>query len=396
MQTIHQLFNTPGTISLGYNTLEFDDEFLRFSFYRNLLTPYTHQYANHCCRIDIYPMTLMYFLYKPEVITWPTTAEGITSLKLEKINDANHFADGQAHDALTDIEATLGLCKRLASEKEMWEYVSGYFNKKTDSERFLQCDNVLAHHRQALLVQGKFGAKNQFQAPCLHLGDHHHYRNQSVWLRLDDEKLQQTTPESVGETPWVINKKMAEPPFILPMKDRFTQALSSERQATAQNNLQWCQQHPDIFQAIVDYYLNYQHPLHNHVDCSAALYINEFWSNQDTALIRQFHQADWDNKAHILSQLSQPALQTLAARIIAKHDKQLLNNEQQLEYKKYLESIIKPHNPPHDFRGEVHITPDKVRSECKRLKEQHELDKQQHQLLQEIEEYIDNLSSIPL
>src|SRR3990167_7228256 len=35
-QKIHALLNTPGTISVGYNSLGFDDEFLRFSFYRNL------------------------------------------------------------------------------------------------------------------------------------------------------------------------------------------------------------------------------------------------------------------------------------------------------------------------------------------------------------------------
>src|SRR5690349_21435830 len=46
IKKIHYLFNTPGTISLGYNTLNFDDEFLRFSFHRNLLSPYTHQWAN--------------------------------------------------------------------------------------------------------------------------------------------------------------------------------------------------------------------------------------------------------------------------------------------------------------------------------------------------------------
>ncbi len=53
IKQIHQWLNTPGTISLGYNTLGFDDEFLRFSFYRNLLKPYTHQYANQCYRMDI-------------------------------------------------------------------------------------------------------------------------------------------------------------------------------------------------------------------------------------------------------------------------------------------------------------------------------------------------------
>ena len=40
-EQIHQLMNQAGTISLGYNTLGFDDEFLRFSFHRNLMPPYT-------------------------------------------------------------------------------------------------------------------------------------------------------------------------------------------------------------------------------------------------------------------------------------------------------------------------------------------------------------------
>ena len=80
IQRIHTLFNTPGTISIGYNTLGFDDEFLRFSFYRNLLTPYTHQYANHCSRADLYPVTALYCLFHPEILIWPTQ-NGRISLK---------------------------------------------------------------------------------------------------------------------------------------------------------------------------------------------------------------------------------------------------------------------------------------------------------------------------
>jgi len=72
IKKIHQLLNQPGTISIGYNSLGFDDEFLRFSFYRNLLPPYTHQYANECSRADLYPMAILYFLYQPNVLNWPT------------------------------------------------------------------------------------------------------------------------------------------------------------------------------------------------------------------------------------------------------------------------------------------------------------------------------------
>jgi exodeoxyribonuclease-1 len=52
VRQIHELLNKSGTISFGYNTLGFDDDILRFSFHRNLLPPYTHQYKNGCYRMD--------------------------------------------------------------------------------------------------------------------------------------------------------------------------------------------------------------------------------------------------------------------------------------------------------------------------------------------------------
>ncbi|RPJ81920.1 MAG: exodeoxyribonuclease I, partial [Deltaproteobacteria bacterium] len=69
---IHRLINEPGTISLGYNTLRFDDEFLRFTFHRNLLPPYTHQYNQGCRRMDLFPITVMFKLYREKVLSWPS------------------------------------------------------------------------------------------------------------------------------------------------------------------------------------------------------------------------------------------------------------------------------------------------------------------------------------
>ena len=60
---IHKLMNEPETINLGYNSIEFDEEILRFSFYRNLFDPYTHQYNNFCKRMDILPITVMYICH---------------------------------------------------------------------------------------------------------------------------------------------------------------------------------------------------------------------------------------------------------------------------------------------------------------------------------------------
>ena len=112
IRKIHHLINQRNTISLGYNSLGFDDEFLRFAFHRNLLPPYTHQFKNGCRRMDLLPIAVMFWLYKREVITWPQLNTK-PSLKLEHINEVNQLASGPSHEATVDVEATLGLARRF-------------------------------------------------------------------------------------------------------------------------------------------------------------------------------------------------------------------------------------------------------------------------------------------
>ncbi|UCD77875.1 MAG: exodeoxyribonuclease I, partial [Desulfobacterales bacterium] len=103
---IHALMNEPETVSIGYNTLGFDDEFLRFSFHRNLLTPYTHQYRNGCRRMDLFPIAIVYWLYQRQVLNWPVI-NGKPSLKLEHLGAENRMVNGQSHEALVDVETTV-------------------------------------------------------------------------------------------------------------------------------------------------------------------------------------------------------------------------------------------------------------------------------------------------
>ena len=94
VEQIHALMNQPNTISIGYNTLGIDDEFLRFAFYRNLLTPYTHQYANGCARFDVFPIAVFYFLFENQALSWPQI-DGKSTLKLEHIVTENDWFQGR-------------------------------------------------------------------------------------------------------------------------------------------------------------------------------------------------------------------------------------------------------------------------------------------------------------
>ena len=172
-EQIHRLMNQPGTTSIGYNTMGFDDEFMRFSFHRNLLPPYTHQYKNGCSRMDLFPIAVIYQLYKKDVLTWPEI-DGKLSLKLEHLNSANRLASGQAHDAMVDVAATVELARRFNKEEKMWRYLEGYFNKETDAHRLeelpIALKSAAGDHCKGLMVSGEYGPGQNYQIPIISIG----------------------------------------------------------------------------------------------------------------------------------------------------------------------------------------------------------------------------------
>ena len=393
MLQIHALLNTPGTISLGYNTLGFDDEFLRFSFYRNLLTPYTHQFANQCGRMDLYPIAVMYYLYKNEVLQWPLVDDK-PSLKLEHINAANHLIEGRSHHAMVDVEVTLALARRFFQAREMWDYVVSYFSKNIDQQRAEQLPFELKQagtpHYEGLMLLGKFGKTDLYQAPVLYLGNSLPYKNQSLWLRLDTPALRTTTVDTITDNTWVIRKKWGEPGLILPQKDRFLTHLSPERKAEAEANKAWLKANPELFQQIMQYYRSYTYPAVPHIDVEASLYVNSFWSEAENAFCRRFHQAKPDDKTAMTNTIQNPTLKQLAIRLLGRNYPELLSAEQQTVFTEYLERLDTTDEARAiiDLKGEKRLSPRAALADIALLRKETPLDVEQQQLLDELEHYL--------
>ncbi len=53
---IHAELAHPGTCGVGYNSIRFDDEFTRYTLYRNFYDPYAREWQNGCSRWDIIDM----------------------------------------------------------------------------------------------------------------------------------------------------------------------------------------------------------------------------------------------------------------------------------------------------------------------------------------------------
>jgi exodeoxyribonuclease-1 len=111
----------PGTIGVGYNTIRFDDEITRFMFWRNLIDPYAREWQNQCGRWDLLDVVRMTYALRPDGIEWPRhqsgEMSGKPSFKLEHLTQANGIAHEAAHDALSDVRATIALA-RLIRDKQ--------------------------------------------------------------------------------------------------------------------------------------------------------------------------------------------------------------------------------------------------------------------------------------
>ncbi|MCF6767768.1 exodeoxyribonuclease I [Thiotrichales bacterium 19S11-10] len=412
VKKIHQLLNQPDTISIGYNTLGFDDEFLRFSFYRNLLDPYQHQYKDGCMRMDIYPMTIMYYLHDSSLLNWPKNEDGHISFKLENINKANQLVtEGRAHDALTDVEVTVELAKKLKSNQAMWQYLENLFTKRNDQNHIEKLDQTIKindqNYTKGLLTNGKFGARNHYQSIAIFLGQHKHYKNQYAWLRLDLEELPNSIEsylvqnsintqdsEIITDTfqeqlalPYV-QKKFGETPFILPLLDRFKEKLPEKKNQFVEKNTQWLNENPQIIPKLTECILNYKHPTYEHVDCQSSLYSSGFLKPYEKQRCDFFHQQPLNKKVNTLNQLNGD-LKERALRIIGRLNPHLLTPEQLTIFQNHLENIIDYDKTkrPLSYKGTHARGLDDVYNEIESLKET-QLDETQLTLLEELSDYL--------
>ncbi len=128
---IYEEWMRPGTCVVGYNNIRFDDEFMRNLFYRNLYDPYLREYANRNSRWDLIGVMRAARDLRPEGINWPRQEDGKPGFRLEELSAANGIEHSNAHDALADVKATIGLAKLLYEKQpKLFRYMYEHRTKQ--------------------------------------------------------------------------------------------------------------------------------------------------------------------------------------------------------------------------------------------------------------------------
>lgn len=177
---IHQAFSQPNTCIMGYNNIRFDDEVTRNIFYRNFYDPYAYSWQQGNSRWDLLDALRACFALRPEGIQWPENDDGLPSMRLEHLTKANGVAHENAHDAMSDVLATINMAKLLkATQPRMFDYFYQLRNKNKVSQLIDIVDMTPLVH-----VSGMFGALRSYISLVAPLAWHPDNRNAIIMCDL--------------------------------------------------------------------------------------------------------------------------------------------------------------------------------------------------------------------
>lgn len=212
---VQALMAEPGTCSVGWNSLRFDDEFVRHTFYRNFIDPYQREWAEGNSRWDLLDYARVAYALRPEGIQWPEHDNGKTSFRLEHLAEANGVVHSAAHDARSDVEATLGMARRFRNaQPKLWDYALG-FRGKAWGQRWL-----LGSKEPVLHISGRFPVERRCAAMVLPVAVHPKVPNQVLVVDLQEEPDEwlQLAPEDLAVRLFVRTEDLPAGATRIPVK----------------------------------------------------------------------------------------------------------------------------------------------------------------------------------
>ena len=294
---IHAEFSQPETCILGYNNIRFDDEFTRYSLYRNYYDPYAYSWQHGNSRWDLLDVLRACYALRPEGINWVYDENGLPSFKLENLTKANGIEHTNAHDAMADVYATIAMAQLVKSRQpRLFDYLYSHRNKHK-----LAALVDVPQMKPLVHVSGMFGAWRGNTSWVAPLAWHPENRNAVIMvdlagdisplLELDSDALRErlyTSKADLGDNPAVpvklvhINKcpVLAQANTLRPEDaDR----LGINRQHCL-DNLKVLRENPQIRDKVVAIFADAE-PFTPSDNVDAQLY-NGFFSDADRAAMK--------------------------------------------------------------------------------------------------------------
>ena len=212
--------SVPGTCCVGFNSIRFDDEFTRHLLYRNFYDPYEREWKNGNSRWDILDVLRLMHALRPESLQWPRSEEAEDSgrpiFKLEALTQANGLQHADAHDALSDVLATIEVARKM---KQVQPKLFAYALTLRDKREVAKLID-LASHKPVFHVSSKLNWRHGYAALMMPLCPHPTNSNGVICydLSVDPQPLLQLSSNDIAERVFVKEEDLPMGEARVPLK----------------------------------------------------------------------------------------------------------------------------------------------------------------------------------
>lgn len=404
-ERIHQLFTVPNTCVAGYNSIRFDDEVTRYMLYRNFYDPYAREWQNGNSRWDIIDMVRACYALRPEGIEWPTqyneTLEtDVISFRLELLTKANGISHDAAHDAMSDVYATIEMAKLIKQKQpKLYDFIFNLRNKKQVAE-LLDVYNMTPVVHTSSKISSEHGCTSWFAPMSYHPSNKNGVI--AVDLARDPTPLLELTAEQIKTRLYTRYQDLAPDELPIPVKVIHTNKCpvvapaktllpeNAERlnipRETCLKHLEILKNNPEIREKLADVFLPESRDESEAIDPEHALYGGEFFSPADKAQMEVLHQLPIENLANHDFQFQDPRLAPMLFRYRARNYPQTLTNEEQYKWKNYCQNKLMD-------GGKGILSGDEFMMKIENLVHEHESDQGKMAILKALYEYLQGSAS---
>lgn len=345
--TIHKEFERPGTCIAGYNNIRFDDEFTRNALYRNFFNAYAHEWQNGNSRWDIIDTVRLTRALRPDGINWPEQ-DGRPSIRLELLTKANGISHEAAHDAMSDVYATIAVAKLIKQKQpRLYQYIYE-LRKKQEVSKLIN----LRTHEAILHVSSRYSAERGAIAMVMPICQHPVNKNGFIVYDLNvhpeeffsadaDEMAARLytpaaeLPEGVQRIPLKqihINKC----PVIVPLK-----TMDSTLADRLQIDIEQCQQHRELILENINEFaaktssIFKQSDFPDITDPDGQLYSGGFFSRDDAQRIDQIRNSKIEELKDLHFNFDDERLHEMLFRYRARNFRETLDTKELQRWNEY-------------------------------------------------------------
>jgi exodeoxyribonuclease-1 len=346
LKLFHKEVAIPGTIFVGYNSVRFDDEFMRFLHYRNFYDPYEWQYTDNKSRWDLLDVVRMTRALRPEGIEWPVDTKGKPTNRLEMLTKVNGIDHQDAHDALADVNAVIELAKLIKyKQPDLFEYLLKLRDKKAISE-------LVEKGQPFIYSSGKYPSEYEKTTAVISIAKHPKRQGALVFdLRHDPTPYATMSPAELAEA-WRWKRDDTSPrlpvktmqynrcPAIAPLgvlDEKSAKRLKLSMKTIEENlkKLKSVNLVPNVLEAL-DILDKQQQTsfLQDELDVDARLYDN-FIGDADKTNCRVVRAADADELANLNLEFKDDRLEALLPLYKARNFPKAMSDEERLSWEQF-------------------------------------------------------------